>query len=352
MIGEKQIPIVSVIVPILNEEKYISSFLESLEQQDYAAENMEIFLVDGQSTDRTRSLIEDFQASSILNITLIDNPDKIQSSAMNLGIKHSVGKYIIRLDAHTIYESNYIRSCVELLDTRDVANVGFYLVTRGKGKVGGSIAKALSSPFGVGSSQFRISREEIDTDTVPFGAFRRDIFQEVGLFNEYLACNEDNDINSRIRSKGYKILLSNKSFASYFCRDTLTSLGKMAIRNGKWNVYSLYYSHQSMSIKYFIPFFFVAALVGSALLSTVFPFMGMMFALVLLSYMSVNSYFSSKLADNGAEFFRLLMIFFTFHFCYGVGSMIGIVGYIEKVIRKQPKFKALEIIGGGGQIPR
>lgn len=339
MMEGEQGPIVSVIVPILNEEEYISSFLKSLEEQDYDFEKMEIFLVDGYSTDKTRELIDTFQASSLLNIRVIDNPNKIQASAMNLGIQQSIGNYIIRLDAHTLYERNYISSCVELLDTRDVVNVGFYLVTRGKGKIGSSIAKALSSPFGVGSSQFRISTEERETDTVPFGAFRREIFQEVGLFNEYLACNEDNDINSRIRSKGYKILLSNKSFASYFCRDTLASLGKMAIRNGKWNVYSLYHSHQSMSIKYFVPFLFVITLLGSALFSIVFPSIGKIFLFVLLSYMSVNAYFSSKLSDDIAEFLRLLMIFFTFHFCYGIGSMIGIIGYVEKVIRKQPKFK-------------
>ena len=332
--------IVSVVVPILNEEVYIENFLASLEQQDYAKENMEVLLIDGKSNDKTLEIIENYLPKTTFTIRVFENEKKIQATAMNIGIKESVGKYIIRLDVHAMYEKNYISECVKLLDSSDAQNVGFYIETKGRGKTGKKIAKVLSSRFGVGGSTFRVESDvEKEVDTVPFGAFRKSVFAEIGGFNEYLACNEDNDINYRIRKNGGKILISNSSSSTYFCRDTIGKLFKMGIRNGKWNVYSLYYSAGSMSIKYFIPAVFTLGLITLPILSLFSKFFLALLALELILYFLAASYFSYKLKDNMTEFIQLLAIFFVFHFSYGLGSVLGIFGYIKRIIAKTPKFK-------------
>ena len=324
--------IASIVVPILNEEKYITEFLYSLEKQDYPKEKMEIFLIDGNSNDKTVEKINNYLTTTNLNIKLLTNSKKIQASAMNIGIKKSNGKYIIRLDCHAIYEKNYISECVKLLGGTDAKNVGFYIETKGRGKTGKIIAKVLSSKFGVGASKFRTTttKDEVETDTVPFGAFKKEIFDEIGLFNENLVCNEDNDINYRITNAGYKILISSKSKSTYFCRDTIKALTKMAIRNGKWNVYSLYYSKGNMSIKYFIPAIFTLGFITLPLLNILNNIFIYLFFLEIAMYILAATYFSLKLKENFKEFIFLISTFFIFHFTYGLGSVVGIYNYFKK----------------------
>ena len=224
--------IVSIVMPVYNEERYIESCIASLLQQDFPKETDGVDFVDGGSSDDTVPIIKHYMNKHPELIKLYDNPNKTVPYAMNIGIKASVGKYIIRLDAHSEYAKDYISKCVYYLENTDADNVGGVVETKGKGYMGKAIALMLSSKFGVGNSQFRTNGKGGYVDTVPFGAFRREVFEKYGLYNEKLTRNQDNELNYRIRKNGGKIYMAKDIKVTYYCRDTIKGIAKNG--NKKW----------------------------------------------------------------------------------------------------------------------
>ena len=158
---------VSLVIPVLNEEKYIGRMLASVEAQDYPKHLVEMICVDGMSTDQTRKLIEESDLNQQMDIRLLDNPKRFIPHALNIGIQASSGEYIIRLDAHSEYYPDYISKCVQTLNEVDADNVGGLVLTESDGYVGEAIALVLSSRFGVGNAKFRIGGGAGYTQTVP-----------------------------------------------------------------------------------------------------------------------------------------------------------------------------------------
>ncbi len=321
---------VSVIVPVRNEEKYIAECMESILSQSYPKEDLEVLLVDGQSEDNTRKIISSY-CERYPYIRLLDNPYRTAPRALNTGIKASRGNIIIRLDAHTYYDKDYIARCVETLNDEkiDACNVGGPIVTLpGDGTLTAkAIALATSHPFGVGNSKFRTSCEPRYVDTVPFGAFKREIFDEVGLFNEYLLRNQDVELNSRIRKSGKRIYLSPGIKSFYYNRPDLKALWRQNFNNGMWNIFTNALSKGSLSIRHFIPLIFVLSLIGSALMILINPAGYLLTAFVLISYLAANIFFSLKICRrNGLKLLPALVLSFAaLHFSYGLGSVWGLV---------------------------
>ena len=228
---------------------------------------------------------------------------------MNIGIKASVGKYIIRLDAHSEYAYDYISKCVYYLDTTDADNVGGVAETKSKGLVGNAIALMLSSKFGVGNSQFRTSKKGGYVDTVPFGAFRREVFDKYGLYDERLTRNQDNEMNYRIRKNGGKIYMAEDINLSYYCRDNIRGIADMAIKNGKWNVITMKLHPGSMSSRHFIPFIFLLSLFLMTILSILIPYFKYLFLLEISLYLVLDFIFSVMLAKNIIYFSVTSIIF-------------------------------------------
>ena len=152
-------PNISLVLPIRNEERYIEACVESIFRQDYPAEKMEVIFVDGRSGDRTVDILRGMQ-KKYPQIRILDNPNKTVPYAMNIGIRASTAPVIVRLDVHAEYMPDYVRLSVETLLTRDCDNVGGVVETRGRGFMGEAIAAMLSTPLGVGNSQFRTTNED------------------------------------------------------------------------------------------------------------------------------------------------------------------------------------------------
>ena len=327
--------IVSVVMPVYNEEKYIEKCVDSLLLQDYPTENMEWIFVDGCSTDRTVELLEQYQDKFPTLIKILNNPKKIVPCAMNIGIEASKGKYIVRLDAHADYAANYISKCVYYLDNTDAENVGGVAETKGNGFVGNTIAKMLSSKFGVGNSQFRTNGESGYVDTVPFGAFRREVFSKYGGYDERLVRNQDNEMNFRIRKNGGKIYMADNIHLSYYCRDSVKDISSMARKNGMWNIITMKLCPGSMGMRHFIPFLFVFSIIFLGILSIVHLAFLLLLGLELGLYLLLDIVFSAKQSETVQEFFLLLCLFPIFHIEYGIGSMIGFAKLFQKKFRKQ-----------------
>jgi glycosyltransferase involved in cell wall biosynthesis len=177
---------VSVIVPIRNEERYIGDCLESLLQQTYPLESYEIIVVDGRSSDKSREIVESLCAKAS-NLRCLDNPAAIAPVAMNIGIQDAKGDIIIRADGHNCYPKDYIENCVRYLEETGADNVGGPWITVPINQSFGSrlVAAVLSNPFGVGTSPFRTTKTEGFVETVPFGAFRKELFERLGMFNDF-----------------------------------------------------------------------------------------------------------------------------------------------------------------------
>ena len=317
--------LVSVILPLYNEEKYIRNCIESLIQQTYPKEKMEWILVDGNSSDKTVDIINEYISMGQYPIVLLHNEKRKTPYALNMAVEASKGSYIIRLDAHSYFYPDYIEKCVHYLDTTDADNVGGIAETEAKGFIGQAIAKMLSTKLGVGGSDFRIGDGNRYADTVPFGAFRREVFECVGLFNPKLLRSEDNDMNSRIRESGGKIWLAEDIRFKYYCRDTIQGILKMALQNGNALFFTLRENPKAMSVRHYIPFLFLLSLIVMPIISIFLPFFWWLFAAEGALYLLLDVYYSFC---NKEPKYGLITVWLypLFHIVYGLGSMFSILG--------------------------
>lgn len=313
---------VSVIVPVLNEERYIVMFWESLISQTFPHEEMEWIFVDGGSSDKTRDIIEDYAARYPIRLI---RTAKGTPHQLNEGIMSSNGEYIVRMDAHVTYPEDYIEKCVGYLDNLDIDNVGGRVNTVAEGLIGHAIAEVLSSRFGVGGSQFRIGGGSGYVDTVPFGAFRREVFRKVGLFNEELIRSEDNDLNARIRAAGGKVYLADDIWSDYHCRDTVQGMIRYGMQNGNALFHTIKMNPKAMSVRHFIPFLFVLSLIFLPLMGSRFVFFKYLFLAEISIYLLLDIVFSFAATEFLSGFLKLFL-FPVFHISYGIGSLSGLIG--------------------------
>jgi len=316
--------IVSIVIPVYNEECYIEKCILSLLQQDYRKEQMEWIFIDGGSSDNTVLIIKKYMQKYPELIKLYDNPNKTVPYAMNIGIKSSVGKYIILLNAHSEYSEDYISKCVYYLEKTDADNVGGVIETKGKGYVGNAIALMLSSKFGVGDSKFRTNGKSGYVDTVPFGAFRREVFTKYGLYNEKLTRNQDIELNYRIRKNGGKIYMAEDIKLKYYCRNRIKEIVAMAIKDGKWNVITMKLCPGAMGIRHFVPLTFLLSLIVLPLLSILIPSFIYLFLGEIILYSLLDIISSIKAAKDNKYIPLLFILFPIFHLSYGFGSLIGL----------------------------
>lgn len=321
------LPFITLIIPLRNEGNYIKECLCSIASQDYPSERMEILFVDGCSTDETVAFLE--QATLRMpQIRVLHNPSRTVPYAMNIGIRAARGEYIVRLDAHAIYEPDYVSRSIEALRTLPCDNAGGVLVTKGKGFMGEAIAGSLTTVFGVGNAQYRLAQHSGYVDTVPFGAFRRDLFNRIGLYDERLTRNQDNEMNFRIRKNGGKIYMDDRIRCTYFCRNTLRGLMKMGFQNGSWNVVTMYLCPGSMGLRHFVPLAFVLASFGLPLLwwMTGESFFGTLMGMMWGVYLLLDAFYSYIVAEKrGWKYLAALpLIYPAFHFAYGFGSLRGL----------------------------
>lgn len=332
----KKLETVSIVIPVYNEEKFIEGLINSLLKQDYDKEKIEIIFVDGNSSDKTVEIINKKLANEKLQYRVMSNPKKITPKSVNMGIKEAQNDIIIRLDAHSEYPINYITKCVYYINNTDADNVGCLSKAEGKTKIGKAIANVVSSKFGVGNSGFRIKENSGYVDTVPFGTFRKELFDKIGYFNEELIRSEDNEFNYRIRKNGGKVYLFNETEIIYYPRDTIYKLMKMGFQNGEWATYTGYIIPGTMGIRHFIPLLFVLGLIAGIIITALhLKALTIAFFSVLAIYFIIDLLFTLKsVIKDGIEQLICFIIYPLFHISYGIGSIFGIFKILKKVIKK------------------
>ncbi|MDI6792498.1 MAG: glycosyltransferase family 2 protein [bacterium] len=337
--------LVSIIIPCRNEEKHISKCLDSTIVNDYPKDKFEVLVVDGMSEDGTREIIGKY-AQQYTNIKLLDNPKKIAPTAMNLGIKEAKGNIIIRMDAHTEYPKDYISKIAYWLEKSGADNVGGMWVTLPGADTlkANAIAFALSSPFGVGNAMFRIGiKEPAYVDTVPFGAYRKEVFSKIGLFDEELVRNQDDEFNLRLIKNGGKILLVPEIVSYYYARDSLSKLWRMYCQYGYFKVRVIQKIGAVLTLRQVIPSLFVGSLMLTGILSFLTKYFLGMFFVIFGLYLVANTAFSFHIAlRKGWKLFLVLpLAYVTLHFGYGLGFLKGIWDFM--ILKKHLKQKIKDV---------
>lgn len=318
---------VAVIIPTLNEERHIAYCLDSVMEQTFPFNQMDVIVVDGGSGDATVSIVTDY-SNKYSNIRVLDNPKKIQAAAFNIGVKHSDAPIIIRLDAHAEYDSQYIQKCVDNIKD-GYGNVGgSWVISIRTNTIWAAANKILNSmKFGIGGASYRVSDKKEFVDSVPFGCFLRSVVEEVGGMNEDLPRGEDNEYNYRIRNAGYKILFDPSIKAKYFARETYSASVKQMYANGFSIGILLYACPRSIQLRHFIPFLFVLSLFGLTIMSMVCPLAVCFLVAELSVYLIANiaSCVMAKKKHPLCVYLALPILIFSVHISYGIGTFLGIL---------------------------
>jgi GT2 family glycosyltransferase len=314
-----------------NEAGQIGGCLESLLAQDFPAEQTEILVVDGRSTDESRERVERVAASHP-HVRLLDNPRRIIAAGLNVGIRAARGRYILRADCKSRYDPSYVRTCVHYLERTDAANVGGPCLSEpgDETAMARTIAAVSSHPFVMGGSRYRTNlTDEEYADGAIYGAWRRALFDRLGWFNEALERGEDNEFNSRILKAGGRILKTPKIVVHYRCRSTLGAFLAQTFRNGLWHVPTLAANRRAFRLRHFAPAGWVCWLAGFGSASAVD-------GAFLLPLVGGAAIYAAALAMVTAQLFRwhglpvaalVPTTVAAFHLVYGLGTIAGAVRF-------------------------
>jgi glycosyltransferase involved in cell wall biosynthesis len=326
-------PLVSIIIPCFNEEKSIGELLDNILLQDYPADRLEVFIIDGMSTDRTHDIIMGYSGRHQF-IRLLKNEKRFVPFALNMGILESKGDVIVRMDVHSLYPQDYISRLVKSLYELNADNVGGVLQTlpSGSSPKARAIALALSSPFGVGDSRFRVGvKEARKVDTVPFGCFRRELFNRIGMFDQELLRNQDDEFNARIIENGGSVYLLPDIVITYYARPDIASLSRMFFQYGYFKPLVNRKLKRPSSLRQFIPPLFVLFLLAGWTFSFISTGFLYLYAAVAGLYILANLVFTIKSAWSGGKastVFFLPWIFFIQHMAYGFGYLGGLINFV------------------------
>jgi len=320
----------SVLMVVRNEENYIASLLDAVLHQDYPAEDYEIIVVDGHSTDRTREVVNQFITSYPSRIRMLMNDKKTLPAGWNIGIKEAKGRYVIRLDGHSHIPEDFLKNNREVIERNpSAACVGGVIESVGNSFWGKVNSYVYSHPFGVGNSKFRTTKHEWEgqVDTVPYGAYKREIFEIVGYFQEELKRNEDLEMHARIRQAGMIFYLSTKIRSVYFVRETLSGLIHKAWGDGRWTMIASTYGKQVLRIRHMLPLIaFVLGLtllVGAIFLRSMMWFFIFICTLYLL-LVFISSWNVMKLNSGFKYLIPTMIAFISLHVVRGAASFLGL----------------------------
>lgn len=325
-------PFVSIIMPIKNEERYIERSLGAVLAQNYPADSLEVLIADGNSLDHTRKLVSGLALTSKFPISILDNPTGIVPKALNIALRHAKGDIIIRVDGHCEIQKDYVQICVDQLLDQGVECVGGAINTVGETFMAKAIALAMSTTFGVGNVAFRVNKGATQlTDSVPFPAYPKRIFEQIGNFDEEMVCNEDDEFSYRLLKNNGSILLVNDLQTQYFSRGSLKSLWKQYFRYGLWKVRVMQKHPGQMRIRQFIPSLFVLALITSIVMALLIPW-GWVILTILFSVYSMAVLLSSlkSIQKNSLRYLPIFpIVFLVLHISYGTGFLYGLFRFMH-----------------------
>jgi len=309
--------ICSIVCPVLNEEGHIGKVIEDF--LAYCPQPSELFIADGGSVDRTREVVGRWLRIHH-NIFLVENPDKYVSHAFNRCFEISKGKYLALLGAHSEYSPMFFKSALANLESSKCDAVGGPLIHTAKTATGKAIAYGMSTKFGVGGTEFRTSSARQYVDSVAFAFYRREVFEKIGLFDEQLIRNQDDEFHYRMNAAGLKILMVPEMQCNYFVRETIAGLFRQYYQYGLFKPLVLKKVNSGVRLRHLVPAFFVIYLIG---ILPLFIVAGWVALLPLLLYFVLALYFCDRTQSRTAML-RSFFVFPVLHVSYGFGFLVGL----------------------------
>ena len=307
----------SIICPTLNEREYIDQVVEDLCISDGIKK--EVLIVDGGSTDGTRERVGELMKSYLM-LRLIDNPRRTSTAAFNIGVAASNADHVAFVGAHARYSSNYFSYGISRLKSGECDVVGGILRQEGKNQTGRAIAAVMSSSAGVGNTAFRTSRQEQFVDSVAFAIYSRQVLNSVGPMDETLPVNQDDEFHYRIHARGFRLLMTDKTFAVYYVRSSYRSLFKQYFRYGKYKPAVIRKVKGSIKPRHLAPAFFVMYLFTLPL-----SFIFTLWLIPLLAYLCLIVLYAIRLSRGKFSMAcRCVPVFPTLHLAYGSGFILGL----------------------------
>jgi glycosyltransferase involved in cell wall biosynthesis len=319
------LPGVSVILPVLNEERHLESAVLSILSQDYRG-FFEVILAIGPSHDRTEEIAEKLVASDS-RVVIVQNPTGRTAAGLNLALKKSNNPVVVRVDGHAQVPQNYISLIVEILNATGAVNVGGVMAAVGKSRFERAVAGAMRSPLGVGSSRFHTGGVAGVVDTVYLGAFRREALLAIGGFDERFTRAQDWELNFRLREKGGTVYFDPRLQVIYRPRPNLKALAKQYFEYGKWRRVVSRRHPGTINYRYLAPplalLGFTASIIFGATFHPIFIIPAFIYLLFLLLA-------SVKIASTLREVILLFLILPTMHFSWGLGFLISSKSLVPK----------------------
>lgn len=332
-VQESAAPLVSAILAVRNEERHIEPVLVSLLQQQTTGWTFEILVVDGDSTDKTGEIVQRI-ASGDPRVKFILNKHRKTPFAFNLGIANARGEYICILGAHTRYAQNYIATCLEELRVHGATGCSGRVIVRpgGHGLQARLIAWTLAHPVGTSSGSMRTKAAGF-AESIPYPLFLKSAIISVGAYDTALHRNQDNDLNQRLRSRGHKLYITDRTYCEYFVSKDLVSLARYAYKTGYWNFISAKMNPSSMSMRHFVPGAFVLALCLSMLIAAYSVSMRapswMIFPLILIvalySLVCITASWHTAWRERSFEPLLMPLCLFLLHAVYGAGTLSALL---------------------------
>lgn len=338
-----ELPFVSVVIPMRNESGYIDRCLDSIFAQDYPADRFEVIVVDGDSDDDSPAVLAAYAARHAGRMRVYGNPRRIVPPAMNIGIRAARGDVVMRVDAHTTLDPAYMRTGVAVLQRTGADNVGGPMHAVGGGRLANAIAAAMGSRFGIGA-YFHFGTEEREVDTVYLGMYPRAVLARIGLYDEELVRNQDDELNYRLRKAGGRIVLTPEMRSWYQNRTSVRKLARQFYQYGLWKVRVLQKHPRQMSARQFVPPTFVASVLGTALLAPFWGLAAWLFAAAIGSYLAACGAAAVLVARRaGWELLPgVFLAFVTMHVSWGWGFLRGLVRFAPNWLRAEPPVPRLE----------
>lgn len=325
-------PMVSVVIPCRNEAKSIRKTVEAILNSSYPS--LEVLVVDGMSDDGTREILQQLEAANP-RVRNIDNPKKLTPYAFNLGIQNARGEFVQIVGSRNVLEKDYLTILVDALQTHpEVACVGGDYQHVSDSQSGRYLALAMESKFGVGMGNYRTMDHDALVDTVGVPMYRRSIFKEVGMFDEALTRNQDDDFNFRLSQIGKKILYVHRAKTTYLVRGSLKKAFQQFFQYGYFKVFVGRKHKRVTTLRQLIPPLFVAGLVVGVPLSYFFAWAQLLMNLTIAGYIVLGL----SMAGRGLGFSERVHVLFCaliMHLGYGLGYWQGVWDFM--IIDRAPR---------------
>jgi glycosyltransferase involved in cell wall biosynthesis len=330
MADTPSLPMVSVVVAARNEASFIEDAVRIILDNDYPGDRLEVIVVDGMSDDGTADLVRRLGEADP-RVRLVENPRRITPVAFNLGIGAARGDIVFIFGAHGKIMRGYLRGIVRVLQEHpEVWFAGGGTHSIGVGYWGRAISAAMCSRVGAGNARFRLGHYTGYVDTVSCAGFRKWVFDRIGLFDEELVRNQDDDLSYRVLRAGGKIYMDSNIHYDYFVRGTAWKLWRQYLHYGFWRTRTIQKHGRPASLRQIAPVLFVLAWIAlgaSALIwhPAVWALVGFA-ALYGLGLLAGTVHVARR--AGFAEALAAPLIFMVLHFSYGLGTLKGVLWFL------------------------